>query len=579
MIKKTVLRRILSVAFAAVTVAVLAACAGNADRPADTAPSTVLDTAPLREPAETAPSETQSLETEPPETHSAESKPADTEPAGTEPIETEAIDTEPIETEPATEPLEVLYRDPRYTVTESGASAKASEDTYGGMLFHNELLEGDFSVELHVTPTSVKANAGILFLASPEEDGSGFEGYAFTIHENTVYLYQVTHNTESGIAVSELAHRVVSVNLRTLVREGCTLRVEREGNTVRCFYCDDADGIQPWPEFEYVLPETDACGMGYFDNGRAVTFGNPDLAAPESRPAPDLTYQNPVFGASGADPGVLYHDGTYYLYSTNYISGAKGYPVYTSPNLVDWEFAGMCTGELWSTNFYWAPEVVEKDGRFYMIATNNVSLGIAVADSPLGPFEPAGELLLEQAIDGNFFFDDDGKVYLYYVNVKEGEPYGIFGCELTEDLLAIKPNTTTLLLQYSDPWEATTVEAPEMIKHNGIYYLTYSGNTYTSEKYAIGYATSDSPLGEFERYNGNPILSYTSEIQGTGHHCFTTSPDGNELWIVYHIHSAIGVYEPRTLCIDRVRFTPTASGIDRLEAYGPTHTPQPLPAS
>lgn len=567
--------RILSVAFIAVTTAAFAACGTTADRPADTtSASTVLDTAPQTDPAATSP-----IETHAPETESTETLPAESRPAETEPVETEPVETEAIETEPAEPPLDVLYHDPRYTITENGASAKASDDSYGGMIFHHELLQGDFSVDIHVVPTSLKANAGILFLASPTEDGNGFEGYAFTIHKNTVYLYQVTHDTELGITVTELAHRVVNVNLRTLVRDGCTLRVERVGNTVRCYYCDDAEGVQPWPEFEYILPDTDACGMGYFDNGRAVTFGIPHLAAPESSPAPDFTYQNPVFGASGADPGVLYYEGTYYLYSTNYISGEKGYPVYTSPDLVNWEFKGMCTGTLWSTNFYWAPEVVEKDGKFYMIATNNVSLGIAVADSPLGPFEPAGELLLEQAIDGNFFFDDDGKVYLYYVNVKEGEPYGIFGCELTEDLLAIKPNTTTLLLQYSDPWEATTVEAPEMIKHKGTYYLTYSGNTYTSEKYALGYATSDSPLGEFERYDGNPILSYTSEIQGTGHHCFTTSPDGSELWIVYHIHSAIGVYEPRTLCIDRVRFTPTPSGIDRLEAYGPTHTPQPYPKS
>ena len=338
--------------------------------------------------------------------------------------------------------------------------------------------------------------------------------------------------------------------------------------------------MEPWPEFEYILEDTDACGVGYFDNGRGVSFDSLTLSATEPAANPPAnTYQNPVFGASGADPGVLYHNGTYYLYSTNYISGAKGYPVYTSPDLVNWEFAGMCTGELWSTKYYWAPEVVEKDGKFYMIATNNVCLGIAVADSPLGPFEPVGDLLLNQAIDGNFFFDDDGKVFLYYVNVMEGEPYGIFGCELTEDLTAIKPGTTTLLLQYSDPWEATTVEAPEMIKHNGTYYLTYSGNTYTSEKYALGYATSDSPLGTFERYKANPILNYTSVIQGTGHHCFTTSPDGSELWIVYHVHSAIGVAEPRTLCIDRVRFAPTESGIDRLEAYGPTHTPRPYPKS
>ena len=495
-------------------------------------------------------------------------------------LDTVSSETEPVETQPATAPLTLVYQDPRYTINQNSAKAEASTDhPYGGVIFDHELLQGDFSVELHVSPASLKADVGILFRAAPTEAGNGFEGYAFTVCGDTVFLYRVSHSTESGTTVTELAHRVVNMDKRALMRNGCSLRVERAGDTFRCYFCDDAEGVEPWPEFEYILEDTDACGVGYFDNGRGVSFDSLILSASEPAAAPSATYQNPVFGAWGADPGVLHHNGTYYLYSTNYISGAKGYPVYTSPDLVNWEFAGMCTGELWSTKYYWAPEVVEKDGKFYMIATNNVCLGLAVADSPLGPFEPVGDLLLNQAIDGNFFFDDDGKVYLYYVNVMEGEPYGIFGCELTEDLTAIKPGTTTLLLQYTDPWEATTVEAPEMIKHNGIYYLTYSGNTYTSEKYALGYATSDSPLGTFERYQANPILSYTSEIQGTGHHCFTTSPDGSELWIVYHVHSAIGVYEPRTLCIDRVRFAPTESGIDRLEAYGPTHTPQPYPKS
>ena len=552
------LKKALLISLASVMMVSLAACGGQTPRSPET--------------------EALSTSATPPES-TPQTDPA-TAPLDTTPVETEPAETEPAETQPMAAPLTSVYQDPHYTLTEDGATAERTTDRpFGGAILDHETLQGDFSVELHIKPASLKADVGILFCAAPTEAENGFEGYAFTICGNTVFLYRVGHSVESGITVTELAHRVVNLDKRVLMREGCFLRVARTGNTFRCYFCDDAEGVEPWPEFEYVVEDTDASGVGYFDNGRGASFDSLTLSAVEPAVSPAATYQNPVFGASGADPGVLYHNGTYYLYSTNYVSGAKGYPVYTSPDLVNWEFAGMCTGELWSTKYYWAPEVVEKDGRFYMIATNNVCLGIAVADSPLGPFEPVGDLLLNQAIDGNFFFDDDGKAYLYYVNVMEGEPYGIFGCELTEDLTSIKPGTTTLLLQYTDPWEATTVEAPEMIKHNGVYYLTYSGNTYTSEKYAIGYATSDSPLGEFHRYSANPILNYTSEIQGTGHHCFTTSPDGSELWIVYHVHSAIGVYEPRTLCIDRVRFAPTASGIDRLEAYGPTHTPQPYPKS
>ncbi|MBE6653041.1 MAG: hypothetical protein E7610_06470 [Ruminococcaceae bacterium] len=519
------------------------------------------------------PSDSSAQSTSPTGTSGVESQ-SEAPPAGTV-----SPETDPTESQPFEDPISFVYRDPHYTFDENGVYAAPSDNPLGAVFYENELLSGDYCAELQLSPDSLKTRAGILFHATSSESRDGYEGYAFMVEADAVCLYRITYSYQSGMAATELAYRVVEMDKRTWKQDGCTLRVERVGDVFRCYFCNDADGVEPWPEFEYALDDIDGIGIGYIDNGRGASFNSLRLSEVSNQTTTDApTYVNPVFDAWGADPGVLYHDGTYYLYSTNYVSGQKGYPVYTSPDLVNWEFAGMCTGELWSTNYYWAPEVVEKDGKFYMIATNNVSLGIAVSDSPLGPFEPMGDLLLEQAIDGNFFFDN-GKIYLYYVNVKEGEPYGIFGCELTEDLSSIKPGTTTLLLQYTDPWEATTVEAPEMIKHNGVYYLTYSGNTYTSEKYAIGYATSDSPLGEFHRYSANPILSYTSEIQGTGHHCFTTSPDGSELWIVYHVHSAIGVYEPRTLCIDRVRFVPTESGIDRLEAYGPTHTPQPYPVS
>ena len=88
---------------------------------------------------------------------------------------------------------------------------------------------------------------------------------------------------------------------------------------------------------------------------------------------------------------------------------------------------------------------------------------------------------------------------------------------------------------------------------------------------------ADSPLGPYEKYKANPILSYTSKLYGPGHHSFTTSPSGEELIIVYHTHASTTAVHPRTICIDRARFAPTASGTDRLEIFGPTHLGQRYP--
>jgi beta-xylosidase len=75
------------------------------------------------------------------------------------------------------------------------------------------------------------------------------------------------------------------------------------------------------------------------------------------------------------------------------------------------------------------------------------------------------------------------------------------------------------------------------LKRDGTYYLTYSGTGADSPNYAIGYATSKSPVGPFVKHRGNPIAhrseSVDPAIYGPGHHCVVTGPDGR-MWMVYH---------------------------------------------
>ena len=118
-----------------------------------------------------------------------------------------------------------------------------------------------------------------------------------------------------------------------------------------------------------------------------------------------------------------------------------------------------------------------------------------------------------------------------------------------------------------------------MLKHNGIYYLTYSGSHYINPGYAVGYATSTSPLGNFKKYEQNPIMIGNSQVYGSGHHCFTTTKDGSQLIIVYHTHKSTETIHSRKVCIDLARFSPVEGDIDRLEVYGPNITPQPIPGS
>jgi len=213
---------------------------------------------------------------------------------------------------------------------------------------------------------------------------------------------------------------------------------------------------------------------------------------------------------------------------------------------------------------------------------------MATASSPLGPFKQVEQktLLDKNAIDGSFFEDDDGRWYLYFSMYAESGPHTqtIYGAELADDMLSLKTETVTKLAEV-DPdaaWEnvqAIIHEGPFMLKHEGTYYLSYSANVYTSHSYAVGYAVSSEPLGTFEKYSENPILSRSNAVYGTGHHCFVYSPDGTELFIVYHIHFSETSVHARYTCIDRAFFVENPdSGPDVLCVFGPTTTPQPLPS-
>ena len=152
---------------------------------------------------------------------------------------------------------------------------------------------------------------------------------------------------------------------------------------------------------------------------------------------------------------------------------------------------------------------------------------------------------------------------------------------MRDDIVTPDYPTEKLLISPTEEWEkhlSAVTEGPYMVYHNGLYYLTYSGSDYKSKEYAVGYAISDSPLGEFKKYEGNPVLKAGNGLYGTGHHSFAPSPDGKEWFIVYHVHRDVGHVQLRRVCIDRARFVPCEGGPDRLEVLGPTSTPQPYPS-
>ena len=76
-------------------------------------------------------------------------------------------------------------------------------------------------------------------------------------------------------------------------------------------------------------------------------------------------------------------------------------------------------------------------------------------------------------------------------------------------------------------------EGSYIFREGDTYYIMYSANHYGGEYYAVGYATSKSPLGPFKKAANNPVLQKHGDVLGTGHCMVITLPD-EERYCVYH---------------------------------------------
>jgi beta-xylosidase len=294
-----------------------------------------------------------------------------------------------------------------------------------------------------------------------------------------------------------------------------------------------------------------------------------------------------------ADPQVLLDNGVYYCYAT---SSGNGFKVWSSPDLVNWRDRGLAYREVaggYGTTSWWAPEVIKYQGAYYMVysaagGTDGYKrICIAKSTSPLGPFTDIAAPLFNNGlgyIDGHIFIDTDGKPYLFCVRDMSDPPANysyVYVAPLNSTLTALA-GSLTLCFGPSASWEGGTRkwnEAPCVIKHNGYYYCLYSANVYSSPNYAIGYATATSPLGPWTKYSGNPIVKKTAIVSGPGHCAITTSPDGQELWLVYHTQQQLSGGGARQLAIDRLSFIDQATGPDRLVVPGaPSSTLKQAPS-
>ena len=277
-----------------------------------------------------------------------------------------------------------------------------------------------------------------------------------------------------------------------------------------------------------------------------------------------MTVNNPIIkDIFTADPAAIVHEDTVYLYTGHDIAPndfnfykMEDWLVFSSTNMVDWKSHPVplkVSDFKWAKADAWAAQVIERDGKFYWYVSvehddthPGKAIGVAVSDSPLGPFEDAlGKALITNDmttktdirwddIDPSVFIDENGQAYLFWGNTV------CYYAKLKENMIELEGEIKTIDLP-------NFTEAPWIHKKGDNFYLTYAYQF--PEKTA--YAMSKSIEGPWE-FKG--ILNEIAGNSNTNHQAIIEY-NGKD-YFIYHtggIQPNGGSFR-RSVCIDEFNY-------------------------
>ena len=254
-----------------------------------------------------------------------------------------------------------------------------------------------------------------------------------------------------------------------------------------------------------------------------------------------------------SDPAPMVHDGTMYVYTGHDEDKAdffwmQEWRVYSTRDMVNWQDHGSplaLESFSWADDRAWASQCVERDGKFYWYIcahsrlSNGMAIGVAVSDSPTGPFRDAiGKPLFENGswdhIDPTVLIDDDGQAWLMWGNPQ------VYYLKLNRDMISYSGELGRLDMteeafggpmmskrekgkQYKDSY----VEGPWLTKRKGVYQLLYAAGGVPEH---ISYSTAPSPVGPW-KYAG--VIMPLSDTGSFTNHCGVADYKGHS-YFFYH---------------------------------------------
>lgn len=271
-----------------------------------------------------------------------------------------------------------------------------------------------------------------------------------------------------------------------------------------------------------------------------------------------------------ADPAPMVWNDTVYIFCDHDQPGAA-----TGFNMIDWRLYSTTdmvnyvdlgsplalTAFSWASYNAWAPQTIERNGKFYMYvaagqSNGNMAVGVAVSDTIEGPYtDPIGKPLVATStgnIDPTVFIDDDGQAYLY-----TGNPV-LYYVKLNEDMISYSGVVQNVSLTtqgfgarpnflYNAEKPTTFEEGPWFYKRNGLYYLMYAADCCPED---IRYSTSNGPTGPWQ-YQG---LIMGEQGGCLGNHAGVIDYK-NKSYFFYHNqgNSGGGQYD-RSVCVEQFEY-------------------------
>ena len=198
-----------------------------------------------------------------------------------------------------------------------------------------------------------------------------------------------------------------------------------------------------------------------------------------------VTYQNPVIPGDHPDPSIIRVGKDYWASCTSSAWGPL-FPLLHSRDLVNWEQTGAVLPHRpdWATGDFWAPEISEFNGKFfvYFVARQrdgHLAVAVATADKPGGPYKDHGPIIAQDdgSIDPAPVIDTNGVRYLIWKEDGNSQrrPTPIWLQRLNDDgtKLVDEPHE---LIRNDMKWEGGLVEGPFILQRGDWFYLFYSGN-------------------------------------------------------------------------------------------------------